>query len=146
MDTLDLLVSSSTPPPFIFIHHPHHPTTSLDWPDRIKRYRIDAIECHTPKLLWSAIISRLEGRDAGLVDSMDTLLRCLRGVKRPLANGTSKAKGKERAIPNGHSSGDGAGLCILITKAERLPRVLGQTWTALTRLAELVSDFPTDRA
>lgn len=134
MDTLELLLGSPTPPPFIFVHHPHHPTTSLRWPEQIKRYRIDAIECHTPKLLWSAVISRLEGSDAGLVDSMDTFLRRLRALKRPHAKG----KGKERAVPNGHAHEDEGGLCIVITKAERLPRVLGQTWTAMTRLAELV--------
>lgn len=139
MDTLELLVSSPTPPPFVFVHHPHHATTSLEWPDRIHRYRIDAVECHTPKLLWSAIVSRLEGKDAGLVDSMDAFLRRLRGIKRIIANGTSKGKGKEKAVVNGDSH-EGSGLVIVITKAERLPRVLGQTWTAMTRLSELVCD------
>ena len=156
MDTLALILSSQTPPPFIYIHHPHHPTTSLEWPSSIKGYRVDAIECNTPKTIWSAIISRLEGGDAGLVDSMDTFLRRLRllapaqapgqygngnaSSKTPKANGSvrAKGKGKEMKLINGHSNMNERGLCVVITKAERLPRVFGQNWTVMTRIAELV--------
>lgn len=149
METLSLLLSSPTPPPFIYLHHPHHPTTSIAWPGSAKRCKIDAIECHNPKLLWSAIVSKLEDHDAGLIDSMDTFLRRLRALGHPQArvngvvNGTKgkgKGKGKERetTMGNGHTAGEGKSLYVIITKAERLPRVLGQNWTVMTRLAELV--------
>lgn len=163
METLDLLLRTPHPPPFIYVHHPHQPTTSLAWPVAAHTTcRVDAIECHTPKLLWSAIASRLElakGRtstsstEPGQVDSMDTFLRRLRAVGQAggsanghMANGTGGSrKGKGKATVNGHtdvagSRGQRTGMCmsIVITKAERLPRVMGQTWTVMTRLAELV--------
>lgn len=115
---------------------------------------MDAIECNTPKTIWSAIISRLEGGDAGLMDSMDTFLRRLRLISRARGsvqnstsktskvNGSARAKGKgkelESGLGNGHSNMDERGMCVVITKAERLPRVFGQNWTVMTRLAELV--------
>ena len=152
MDTLALLVQTATPPPFIYIHHPHHPTTSLEWPATIKGYRVDAIECHSPKMMWSAIISRLEGGDGGMVDSMDAFLRRLRAVgqegtststsRTTTANGSarSKGKGKEKELMNGHRNGSiqEVGMSVIITKAERLPKVFGQNWTVMTRLSELV--------
>jgi hypothetical protein len=43
--------------------------------------------------------------------------------------GKGKGKGKEK---------EGA-VSIVITKAERLPRIMGSGWAVMTRLAELVS-------
>jgi hypothetical protein len=93
---------------------------------------VDGIECYTPKLLWSAIISRLEGKDGGLVDSLDTFIRRLRSHRNEgeiTGKGKSKGKDKEK---------EGA-VSIVITKAERLPRIMGSGWAVMTRLAELVS-------
>jgi hypothetical protein len=95
---------------------------------------VDGIECYTPKLLWSAITSRLEGKDGGLVDSLDTFIRRLRSHYHEgeiIGKGKSKGKGKEKEK-------EGA-VSIVITKAERLPRIMGSGWAVMTRLAELVS-------
>lgn len=140
METLDLLLSSSrTPPAFVYLHHPHQPTSSLKWPARGRICKVDAVESCTPKLLWSAIISRLEGKDAGVMDTMDMFLRALRTLQATStaksATGKDKGKGKAKAA----TALELEPVCIVITKAERLPKVLGHHWTALTRLAELVS-------
>jgi origin recognition complex subunit 5 len=133
MDTLALLLAAPCPPPFIYLHHPHCPTSSLEFPETSTR--VDAIECHTPKLLWSAIISKLEGRDAGLIDTLDTFVRRLRSSH--IDNGVNgkvkgKGKGKEK------EKEEKGAVSIVITKAERLPRVMGSGWAVMTRLAELV--------
>jgi origin recognition complex subunit 5 len=127
METLTLLLSTSTPPPLIYIHHPHHPTASLEFPTNLAK--VDAIECYTPKILWSAIISKLEGdQDTGLIDSIDSLIRRLQGLS---SSGKTKIKGgKGKEIDS---------FSIIITKAERLPKVMGSGWSVMTRLAELVS-------
>jgi origin recognition complex subunit 5 len=141
MDTLSLLVSTPSPPPFVYIHHPHQQTTSLSLPSSINQARVDAIECYTPKILWSAIISRLEGKDAGLIDSLDTFIRRLKGtgqaggrsdgnVKKSLKG---KEKEKERVVDEGRRA-----MSIVITQAERLPKIMGSGWAVMTRLSELV--------
>lgn len=99
---------------------------------------MDGIECNTPKLLWSAIISRLEGKDGGLVDTLDAFLRrlgtCQYGSdSNGIGKGRSKGKGKEK-----EKEREGA-ISIVITKAERLPKIMGSGWAVMTRLAELVS-------
>lgn len=130
MDTLSLLLSTPSPPPFIYVHHPHSPTSSLAFPG--VSAKVDGIECHTPKLLWSAVISRLEGKDGGVIDSLDTFIRRLRSNRDEVeinGKGKSKGKGKEKEGP----------VSIVITKAERLPRIMGSGWAVMTRLAELVS-------
>jgi hypothetical protein len=50
-------------------------------------------------------------------------------------NGKGKAKGKGKEK-------EGA-VSIVITKAERLPRIMGSGWAVMTRLAELVSLYST---
>jgi origin recognition complex subunit 5 len=136
MDTLALLLSTPSPPPFIYIHHPHSPTSSLEFPE--VSAKVDGIECYTPKLLWSAIISRLEGKDGVLVDSLDTFIRRLRSHRNEgEINGKSRGKGKGREKEEAVS--------IVITKAERLPRIMGSGWAVMTRLAELVRLFFTNQ-
>lgn len=136
MDTLALLLSTPSPPPFIYVHHPHHPTSSLSLP--VVSARVDAIECHNAKLLWSTIISRLEGKDAGVVDSLDSFIRRLRvfteGPAEVKVRGKGKGREKERE--------GGKQVSIVVTKAERLPKVMGSGWSVMTRLAELVSCRP----
>jgi hypothetical protein len=133
MDTLELLLSTPSPPPFIYIHHPHQPTSSLTLTLPPASARVDAIECHTAKLLWSTIISRLEGKDAGVVDSLDMFIRRL----RVFAEGSESGKGKNKG--KGKEREAGKRFSIVVTKAERLPKVMGSGWAVTTRLAELVS-------
>lgn len=135
MDTLALLLSTPSPPPIIYVHHPHQPTSSLSLP--VVSARVDAIECHTAKLLWSTIISRLEGKDAGLVDSLDSFIRRLRVFAEGVAEGKGRGKGKGREKEREREGGKQ--VSIVVTKAERLPRVMGSGWSVMTRLAELVS-------
>jgi origin recognition complex subunit 5 len=141
MDTLTLLVLTPLPPPFIYIHHPHQPTTSLSLPSSTNQARVDAIECYTPKILWSAIVSRLEGKDAGLIDNLDTFIRRLKGAGqagwRPDGNTKKSLKGKEKEKAKEVDEGRRA-MSIVITKAERLPKIMGSGWAVMTRLSELV--------
>jgi len=73
------------------------------------------------------------------VDSLDTFIRQLRsqhveGGNDGRSNGKGKAKEKEGAVS------------IVITKAERLPRIMGSGWAVMTRLAELVCLCSTDQS
>jgi origin recognition complex subunit 5 len=133
MDTLALVLSTPSPPAFIYIHHPHQPTSSVALNLPPASARVDAIECHTAKLLWSTIISRLEGKDAGVVDSLDMFIRRL----RIFAEGTGEVKGRGKGKEKERE--DGKRFSIVVTKAERLPKVMGSGWAVMTRLAELVS-------
>jgi len=141
MDTLSLLLSTPSPPPFIYIHHPHSPTSSLAFPE--VSAKVDGIECYTPKLLWSAIISRLEGKDGGLVDSLDTFIRRLRSHRN---EGETNGKGKGKGKGKGREKETESAVSIVITKAERLPRIMGSGWAVMTRLAELVCLYSTDQS
>jgi hypothetical protein len=70
------------------------------------------------------------------VDSLDTFIRRLRSHRNGgEMNGKGKAKGKGKEK-------EGA-VSIVITKAERLPRIMGSGWAVMTRLAELVSLYST---
>jgi origin recognition complex subunit 5 len=195
-ETLHDLVNNPFPPPLIHLHHPHHPSSSVltllassavkpgpsgscssalrNGPESYALVHVDAIECHTPRILFSAIITRL--RDAlgldetieeiGEVNTVDRLVRRLQHLwssgardedamesRRDRAvNGKSKSKGKRRsengelATSDGHGKpGDKQAVMLLITKAERLGKIMGQSWSVVTRLAELVSDLQARR-
>jgi len=72
------------------------------------------------------------------VDSLDTFIRRLRSHRNEgEINGKGKGKGKGK-----DQEKEGA-VSIVITKAERLPRIMGSGWAVMTRLAELVSLYPT---
>jgi origin recognition complex subunit 5 len=140
MDTLALLLSTPSPPPFIYIHHPHQPTSSLTLDLPPASARVDAIECHTAKLLWSTIISRLDGKDAGVVDSLDMFIRRLRVFAEGPETGKGRVKGKGKEKEK--DKDDGKRFSIVVTKAERLPKVMGSGRAVMTRLAELVRYTP----
>lgn len=68
------------------------------------------------------------------MDSLDTFIRRLRLHRNEgEMNGKGKGKGKGK-----EKEKEGA-VSIVITKAERLPRIMGSGWAVMTRLAELVS-------
>jgi origin recognition complex subunit 5 len=142
-ETLSTLLSATVPLPFIYLHHPHHPPASLvlNLPPHARLARIDAIEHHSPRLLYSGILNALGG-NADSNGSWDGFVRSLRSVATRDVKG--KGKGKGKANGNGNLIGKGSevtedtAVVILITKAERLRTVLGSGWTVITRLAELV--------
>ena len=70
------------------------------------------------------------------MDSLDTFIRRLRSYgNEGEINGKGKGKGKGKEKDK---EKEGA-VSIVITKAERLPRIMGSGWAVMTRLAELVS-------
>ncbi|KAL7421631.1 hypothetical protein Q5752_003400 [Cryptotrichosporon argae] len=149
---LTTLLAQPLVPPFIYVHHPHHPTPSLSLvapaaasSSTARVATLDAIEHHTPRLLYSSIVARLSrtcGHEVEAeIKTFDALARALRGVFAA-AKATGNGKGKGKA---GEASADGLGdaahahgvAIIVITKAERLRSVLGPRWAAITRLGEL---------
>ena len=130
-DTLHNVLSSPNAPPFIYLHHPHHPTTSAvpAFPSRCLVAHVDAIEHHNPRLLYSGVINKLAPSDEeGEINTWDGFARRLREFGRK-GNGKRQVDGEERQV------------VVVITKAEKLRTVLGGGWAVITRLAELVSDF-----
>ncbi|EIW70339.1 hypothetical protein TREMEDRAFT_68006 [Tremella mesenterica DSM 1558] len=61
--TLHALLSNPYSPPFIYIHHPHHPSSSpsvlSSFPPNCLVTKVDGVEHHTPRLLYSSILSQL---------------------------------------------------------------------------------------
>jgi origin recognition complex subunit 5 len=146
-EILRTLLSSPHAPSFIYLHHPHTPTSALDFeiPSNVRLARIDAIEHYNPRLLYSGIISQLGG-DAGEISTWDGLVRALRdvvGERDEKGKGKGKGKGKARmngnGLATGHEEEGERRVVVVITKAERLRNVLGGGWSVITRLAELVS-------
>jgi len=136
MDTNDTLFSSSSAPPFIYLHHPHHPSSSAvpELPTRCMVAHLDAIEHHTPRLLLSGALNRLDPDGEGEVSTWDGFSRRLREIWTK-----SRSKGKGEADETDETEGGKERRVILIiTKAERLRTVLGRNWAVITRLAELV--------
>lgn len=148
---LDALISYPGSVPFIHVHHPHHPATSLDFPSAPHITRLDAIEYHNPRLLYTGILHGLSSETEEL-GSWDSFARTLREyLSSTRSNGKGKGKRKADDMENGSSTtvngtvnghgghGDINGAVVIITHAERLRTVLGNGWTVITRLAELVS-------
>lgn len=146
MELLVSLLEQPGSPGLIHLHHPHHPPSALriELPSRCAVARLDAIEHHTQRLLYAGILSRLAvalgkrdtnserqaGDDGREVITWDAFVRSLRALwTQHVGKGKGKATGEEGQV------------VIIITKAERLRSVMGSSWTALTRLPELVS-FP----
>ncbi|GMK55931.1 hypothetical protein CspeluHIS016_0209870 [Cutaneotrichosporon spelunceum] len=121
MDELAGLLAHPGAPGLVHLHHPHHAASSLN-PSlpNCRVVRLDAVEHHTPRLLYAGALSRLAaalklpGYD-GEVASWDVFARGMRSLW----------KGREEQ------------LVLLVTKAERLKAVLGAEWPAMTRLGEL---------
>lgn len=91
-------------------------------------------------MVYAGALSRLAGalgkeaerereRDGREVLSWDVFARGLTSI---WATHTGKGKARDRGEDEGQ-------VVLLVTKAERLKSVLGAEWTAMTRLAELVS-------
>ena len=161
-DDLVTLLSHPHAPGFIYLHHPHHPSSSTtpELPSRCTVLLLDAIEHFTARILYTSAVRQLDGGYEGDITTWDGFARALadgwarkQGAGEPLANGTTsstassiKGKGKARAeqgpngsLPNGHpGTTDEGQVVLLISHAERLRHVLGSNWSVLTRLAELV--------
>ncbi|WVR07082.1 hypothetical protein IAU60_004121 [Kwoniella sp. DSM 27419] len=138
---LEALLDHSPSPSFIYVHHPHHPSTSLPIPPGLVSAQIDLVEYHTPRLLLSGIGSRITGQDAE-ISTFDGLSLKL----RTWWNGRSlKARAKGKAKINGDAEGVMGDIMeekedqviLVFTHAERFRLVLGTGWSVMTRLAEL---------
>ncbi|WWC70029.1 uncharacterized protein I206_103973 [Kwoniella pini CBS 10737] len=154
---LDTTLSNPPYPSLVYLHHPHHSSTSLEFPlnsnSNTKYARIDTIEYNTPKLFFSGILNKLSDEKDGIeVQSFDGFAVRLRGWHNSQAHNSVKEKGKGKAKINGnghingHSNGSASlheetedlSIAIVITKAERLRLVLGNGWSVITRLNELL--------
>ncbi|WVQ80755.1 hypothetical protein IAT38_002860 [Cryptococcus sp. DSM 104549] len=133
--SLGNLLSTASAPPLIYLHHPHHTTTSLPAPPpNCLVARLDAIEHHTPRLLLSGILNKLTGGEGkGEVNSWDGLSL---GLKEWWSEKQAKGKGARRKA-NGHQAGGDECVVVWINHAERLKAVLGNGWSAVTRLPGL---------
>lgn len=139
---LDTLLRYPGTPPFIYVHHPHHPPSSLALPESSSSIvTLDAIEYYTSRLLYSGIASKLGG-DAGEIQTGDLFVRSLRDASSGRKRKTSgKGKRKADVMENGDDHAeqeDRQGVVLLITHAERLRTVLGPGWSVITRLSEMV--------
>ncbi len=135
MDELATLLAHPGAPCLVHLHHPHHPASAIApaLPARCRAVRLDAVEHHSPRLVYAGALARLAavlGAEQGRGDvlSWDQFARGLRSLWA--AHGTGKGRRKD---------GDEGQVVLLVTKAERLKSVLGAEWTAMTRLRELVS-------
>lgn len=136
MNTLATLLASLDAPSFIYLHHPHHPSTSVipTLPSNCVVAYLDAIKLHTPRLFYSGALNKLEQSEDVEVNTWDGFARHLRQIWWG-----SKGK-RKRTASNLMENGDAEKQLVLIfTKAERLRWVLGGGWAMITRLAELVS-------
>lgn len=149
-DQLEALISYPGSVPFIHVHHPHHPASSLDLPSAPHIARLDAIEYHKPTLLYTGILHGL-GSECEELTTWDSFGRAIRehlsaGKRQGKGKGKRKAddmengdEGAQHGTANSHGRQSGArGAVVVITHAERLRTVLGTGWTVITRLAELV--------
>jgi origin recognition complex subunit 5 len=150
-ESLTAILSSPHPPACIHLHHPHHPPAYAlpPLPSICIIARVDAVEHHTPRLLFSGVLRRVADQVGGEVEevsSWDGFARGLREVwtgerkgKGSKVNGAGKGKGKEKMAVSVEDEEEGRVLVVAVTKAERLRRVMGEGWAVITRLAELVS-------
>ncbi|WWC62008.1 uncharacterized protein I303_104595 [Kwoniella dejecticola CBS 10117] len=164
MSDITTILSNPPIPPFVYLHHPHHSSTSLDlssssssstnsssgYGSSTRIARIETVEYHTPKLLLSGILDKLsDDKDEVEVQTFDGFAVKLRtwysAQFQPMnGNVAIKGKGKAKAKVNGHGDYGREGkegdlsVVVVITKAERLRLVLGDGWSVITRLTELV--------
>lgn len=159
------LLSVPRPPAFLCLHHPHHTScadidlTSLH---RCQAVRVDAIECHTPRLLYSTILDRfrfalgVEGKEeaAREITTWDELSRGMRTAWQDSMRSRAGPSNRKSTASTRAPKGKGKGVepqidakleetddhvALIVTHAERLSRVLGYLWSGLTRMKELVS-------
>jgi origin recognition complex subunit 5 len=163
---LSTVLTTPHAPPFIYQHHPHTPVSSALPEARpgLVQAHLSAVEYNTPRLLYSGILRRIaraagtewKGGDVRTWDGFSRGLQSLwtgrsGAVARKGSVGKANSvrgsrKGKERAVetPRLEEGADGEPLdeewnwVLVISHAERLPRILGPQWAVLTRLSELV--------
>ena len=150
MDSLHTLLSYSSPP-FIHVHHPHIPSSSvlLTKPDGCVVVKLDLVEYYNHRILLSGILHKLSDalpiagklgkRDvvdaANDVGTWDEFTRRLKAIwQSPKVAGASTINGHD-----GHPEPAVQRLAILLAHGERLRGILGQSMAAMTRIAELVS-------
>ncbi|ORX36634.1 origin recognition complex subunit 5 C-terminus-domain-containing protein [Kockovaella imperatae] len=155
-EELRTLLSHPHAPPFVFLHHPHHPVTSLrpDLPARCTILHLDLVEHFNARIFYSSAVRQLDPGQTGDISSWDGFVQELSGAwhrrqgSRTLTNGTSKTvdrKGKSKAeqpsgeLVNGHAEEEDGQIVLIICHAEKLRSVLGSHWPVVTRLPELVS-------
>ncbi|TXT08935.1 hypothetical protein VHUM_02409 [Vanrija humicola] len=135
MDTLATLLAHDGAPALVYLHHPHHTSSSVRASLPPTSAVADAVELHTPRLLYAAVLRRVSAslghEREGEVAKWDAFVRGLREVWA--------ARGKGRAVDNADADGNSDHLTLVFFRAERLKTVLGPTWTALTRLSELAN-------
>lgn len=169
---LSTLLSTPYAPGFVYLHHPHTPSASAIPPPPAggAHAQISAIEYNTARLLYTALLYRLAEASGGVwaageVRTWDGFARGLRTLWRDRAGRASGSgsgergdggraklsrKGKEKEVlpvpaPEVLEGGAQEGnWVVVITHAERLPRILGAQWAVLTRISELVSYVPRD--
>ena len=121
--------------------------------------QVDLIELNNPKLLYSTILHRLAADGAAHAASSSSQTQVngeigtwdefALGMRELLGGESEKKRGKkaERWHPENGENGGQAGAIgsmgkgravVMITYAERLRAVLGNRWTVITRMGELV--------
>ena len=137
------LLSTSLSPPFIYLHHPHHPASQVipSLPSNKRVAQLDTIEHHTAKLLLSGALIRFSRDEQEDIEAAtwDDFTRRLREIHT--GKGKGKGKGKRKAVDLEDSDGQvlDRSFVLIITKAERLRLIFGGGWAVITRVAELVS-------
>ncbi|WVQ99429.1 hypothetical protein IAU59_006564 [Kwoniella sp. CBS 9459] len=127
---LDTILSHPPCPSLVYLHHPHHPSTSLPplatsssaastssaTPGRTRSISIDTVEYHTPRLFLSGILTNFaeDEHDVNTFDSFNLALRewwnkqsGLSGSGRGSGSGSgSGGKGKAKAKAEGNGNQD----------------------------------------
>ncbi|KAK4683415.1 hypothetical protein P7C73_g6854, partial [Tremellales sp. Uapishka_1] len=142
---LSTLLSQPSSPPFIYLHHPHHPSSSAlpaVLPSRCLVARLDAYEHYTPRLLLSGALNKLVPTEEGVeISTWDGFARRLKGIwsdlSRSTANGHGDKKSKGKVKDAFHGDETSIQIVVVVTKAERLRIVLGSGWSVITRIAEM---------
>ncbi|WVO16167.1 hypothetical protein L204_103837 [Cryptococcus depauperatus] len=144
-EELESLLTTSSSPAFIYLHHPHHSSPSLaTLPALVSSDKIiaklDTIEYNTEKLLWSGIFSKITSDEKrGEVATWDVLSLALRKWwnERLFGDGGRDRRDRTQNACEGLKHVRD-GIIILVTHAERLKNILGQDWAVITRISELI--------
>lgn len=161
LDNLAVLVGHPAAPGLVWFHHPHHLASVVEpeLPARCVAARIDAVEHHNQRLVYSGILNRIaaaleqeDSEHAGKeVLSWDAFVRGLRGlwsvrVEQARVRSRKRAEAEaSKVVENGDEVGEArkeeeeeGQIVIIVMNAERLRSVLNAEWAAFTRLSELV--------
>lgn len=139
------------PPTFLYLHHPHHPSSQAFPPVSVLDpeclvVRVNTVEYFNLRLFLSGLLYKLtialgQSDDGVEVADWDAFRRKVDSVV-DAAESAAKGKGKKRAQALNdevHGSDlEPKRLTILVDKAERLKTVLGPHWHVMSRLNEFV--------